>query len=71
VLESCVKNCGNLIHDEIGTKQYMEQLRDLVKSTSHDDVKNKVLELIQAWAYAFRNSPKYRAVQVEQYITVT
>ncbi|KDR10856.1 hepatocyte growth factor-regulated tyrosine kinase substrate isoform X2 [Zootermopsis nevadensis] len=63
VLESCVKNCGNLIHDEIGTKQYMEQLRDLVKSTSHDDVKNKVLELIQAWAYAFRNSPKYRAVQ--------
>jgi hypothetical protein len=42
----------------------MEQLRDLVKSTSHDDVKNKVLELIQAWAYAFRNSPKYRAVQV-------
>lgn len=49
----------------------MEQLRDLVKSTSHDDVKNKVLELIQAWAYAFRNSPKYRAVQVEQYITVT
>lgn len=63
VLESCVKNCGNLIHDEIGTKQYMEQLRDLVKTTSHDDVKNKVLELIQAWAYAFRNSPKYRAVQ--------
>lgn len=49
----------------------MEQLRDLVKSTSHDDVKNKVLELIQAWAYAFRNSPKYRAVQVEQYIIVT
>ncbi|PNF23218.1 hypothetical protein B7P43_G02735, partial [Cryptotermes secundus] len=63
VLESCVKHCGNPIHDEIGTKQYMEQLRDLVKSTSHDDVKNKVLELIQAWAYAFRNSPKYRAVQ--------
>ncbi|XP_069685273.1 hepatocyte growth factor-regulated tyrosine kinase substrate isoform X2 [Periplaneta americana] len=63
VLDSCVKNCGHLIHDEIGTKQYMEQLRDLVKSTSHDNVKNKVLELIQAWAYAFRNSPKYRAVQ--------
>ncbi|PSN50749.1 hypothetical protein C0J52_01205 [Blattella germanica] len=63
VLDSCVKNCGNLIRDEIGTKQYMEQLRDLVKTTSHDNVKNKILELIQAWAYAFRNSPKYRAVQ--------
>ncbi|KAK7793068.1 hypothetical protein R5R35_013513 [Gryllus longicercus] len=63
VLESCVKNCGHLIHDEVGTKQYMEQLRELVKTTSHDNVKAKVLELIQAWAYAFRNSPKYRAVQ--------
>jgi growth factor-regulated tyrosine kinase substrate len=49
----------------------MEQLRDLVKSSSHDDVKNKVLELIQAWAYAFRNSPKYRAVQVGQHIIAT
>uniref|UniRef100_A0A1B6CX77 Hepatocyte growth factor-regulated tyrosine kinase substrate n=1 Tax=Clastoptera arizonana TaxID=38151 RepID=A0A1B6CX77_9HEMI len=63
VLESCVKNCGGLIHDEIGTKAYMEQLRDLVKTTPHDNVQAKVLELIQAWAFAFRNSPKYRAVQ--------
>lgn len=59
-----MKNCGHLIHDEIGTKQYMEQLRELVKTTNHEKVKAKVLELIQAWAYAFRNSPKYRAVQV-------
>ncbi|KAK0082250.1 hypothetical protein PV325_010788 [Microctonus aethiopoides] len=63
VLESCVKNCGHLIHDEIGTKQYMEQLTDLVKSTPHEDVKVKALELIQAWAFAFRNSPKYTAVK--------
>ncbi|XP_034936186.1 hepatocyte growth factor-regulated tyrosine kinase substrate [Chelonus insularis] len=63
VLESCVKNCGSLIHDEIGTKQYMEQLKELVKTTTHDDVKVKVLGLIQAWAFAFRNSPKYTAVK--------
>lgn len=63
VLESCVKNCGTPIHDEIATKQFMEQLRDLVKVSSNDNIKNKILELIQAWAYAFRNSPKYRAVQ--------
>nr|CAD7261218.1 unnamed protein product [Timema shepardi] len=43
----------------------MEQLRDLVRTTNHDNVKNKVLELIQAWAFAFRNSPKYRAVQLQ------
>ncbi|XP_015436469.1 PREDICTED: hepatocyte growth factor-regulated tyrosine kinase substrate isoform X2 [Dufourea novaeangliae] len=63
VLESCVKNCGTLIHDEVGTKQYMEQLKELVKTTTHENVKLKTLELIQAWAHAFRNSPKYRAVQ--------
>ncbi|CAD6204996.1 GSCOCG00003091001-RA-CDS [Cotesia congregata] len=63
VLESCVKNCGSLIHDEIGTKQYMEQLKELVKTTIHDDVKSKILGLIQAWAFAFRNSPKYTAVK--------
>ncbi|XP_015596295.1 hepatocyte growth factor-regulated tyrosine kinase substrate isoform X2 [Cephus cinctus] len=63
VLESCVKNCGSLIHDEIGTKQYMEQLRELVKTTPHENVRLKLLELIQAWTFAFRNSPKYRAVQ--------
>lgn len=63
VLESCVKNCGSLIHDEIGTKAYMEQLREIIKTTQHENVRNKLLELIQAWAYAFRNIPKYRAVQ--------
>lgn len=63
-MESCVKNCGSLIHDEIGTKQYMEQLWDVVKNTQHEEVKLKILELIQAWAYAFRKTPKYRAVQV-------
>nr|XP_031832900.1 hepatocyte growth factor-regulated tyrosine kinase substrate isoform X2 [Nomia melanderi] len=63
VLESCVKNCGTLIHDEIGTKQYMEQLKELVRTTTHENVKLKTLELIQAWAHAFRNRLKYRAVQ--------
>ncbi|XP_046390760.1 hepatocyte growth factor-regulated tyrosine kinase substrate isoform X2 [Ischnura elegans] len=63
VLESCVKNCGTPIHDEIATKQFMEQLKELVKGSSNENFKNKVLELIQAWAYAFRNCPKYRAVQ--------
>ncbi|XP_070163301.1 hepatocyte growth factor-regulated tyrosine kinase substrate isoform X2 [Polyergus mexicanus] len=63
VLESCVKNCGTLIHDEIATKQYMEQLKELVKSSPHENVRLKTLELIQAWAHAFRHSPKYRTVQ--------
>lgn len=43
----------------------MEQLKELVKTSPHDNVKQKTLELIQAWAYAFRNNSKYRAVQVK------
>nr|CAG4651789.1 EOG090X05AE [Triops cancriformis] len=62
VLESLVKNCGSPVHDEIGTKQFMEDLRELVRSANNDAVRTKVLELIQTWAHAFRNSPKYRPV---------
>ncbi|XP_068632259.1 hepatocyte growth factor-regulated tyrosine kinase substrate [Battus philenor] len=62
-LESIVKNCGSGVHDEVASKAFCEMLRDLVKSTQHENLRNKILELIQAWAFAFRNSPKYRAVQ--------
>ncbi|CAB0010366.1 unnamed protein product [Nesidiocoris tenuis] len=63
VLESCVKNCGAPVHDEIGTKPFMESMRETIKTTQHENARNKLLELIQAWAHAFRNSPKYRCVQ--------
>jgi len=62
VMESCVKNCGDLIHAEIATKAFMAELRDLVKQTTDDNIKEKVLELIQTWGTVFRNSPKYRIV---------
>ena len=63
-MESCVKNCGSLVHGEIATKQFMEELRDLVKQTNDENIKKKVLEMIQHWGMAFRNSPKYRIVTV-------
>ncbi|KAJ0177283.1 hypothetical protein K1T71_007292 [Dendrolimus kikuchii] len=62
-LESIVKNCGSGVHEEVASKVFCEMLRDLVKTTQHENLRNKILELIQAWAFAFRNSPKYRAVQ--------
>jgi len=62
VMESCVKNCGILVHEEISTKQFMEELRDLVKQSTDEKIKTKVLELLQTWGMAFRNSPKYRIV---------
>ncbi|VVC93105.1 unnamed protein product [Leptidea sinapis] len=62
-LESIVKNCGSGVHDEVTSKAFCEMLRDLVKTTAHENLKSKILELIQAWGFAFRNNPKYRAVQ--------
>ena len=31
VLESVVKNCGQTVHDEVASKQTMEELKDLLK----------------------------------------
>ena len=64
LIESCVKNCGNLIHDEVCTKQFMEELRELVKHASDENVKQKILEILQTWGMAFRNQSKYRIVTV-------
>ncbi|XP_069559052.1 hepatocyte growth factor-regulated tyrosine kinase substrate isoform X3 [Brachyistius frenatus] len=61
VLESVVKNCGQTVHDEVASKQTMEELKDLIKT--EPNVRNKILYLIQAWSHAFRNEPKYKVVQ--------
>lgn len=63
VLESIVKNCGSGVHDEITSKANCEMLRELAKTTQHENVKQKVLELIQTWTFAFRKSTKYRAMK--------
>ncbi|RWS26954.1 Hepatocyte growth factor-regulated tyrosine kinase substrate-like protein, partial [Leptotrombidium deliense] len=63
VLESCVKNCGSPFHMEVATKGFMEEVRELIKMNSNEKVRDKLLELIQTWAHAFRNEPNYRAVQ--------
>ncbi|XP_065119154.1 hepatocyte growth factor-regulated tyrosine kinase substrate isoform X5 [Paramisgurnus dabryanus] len=63
VLESVVKNCGQTVHDEVACKQTMEELKELFKKQPEPNMKNKILYLIQAWAHAFRNEPKYKVVQ--------
>ncbi len=59
-----MKNCGSLVHQEVATKAFMEELRSLVKSSTDESVKKKVLEMIQNWGMAFRNSQKYGIVTV-------
>ncbi|XP_075702200.1 hepatocyte growth factor-regulated tyrosine kinase substrate isoform X1 [Rhinoderma darwinii] len=63
VMESVVKNCGSTVHDEVANKQTMEELKELQKRQVEPNVRNKILYLIQAWAHAFRNEPKYKVVQ--------
>jgi growth factor-regulated tyrosine kinase substrate len=66
VMESIVKNCGAPVHQEIATAHFMEEMRELVKQSQDDNVKSKVLELIQTWGMAFKNSQKYRIVAVRK-----
>ncbi|XP_028912847.1 hepatocyte growth factor-regulated tyrosine kinase substrate isoform X2 [Ornithorhynchus anatinus] len=63
VMESVVKNCGQTVHDEVANKQTMEELKELLKRQVEANVRNKILYLVQAWAHAFRNEPKYKVVQ--------
>ncbi|XP_052868691.1 hepatocyte growth factor-regulated tyrosine kinase substrate isoform X1 [Anopheles cruzii] len=63
VLESMVKNCGTPVHDEIANKANCEMFQQLVNNTKHDEVRGKMLELIQAWAFAFRSTIKYRSIK--------
>lgn len=39
-------------------------MTNLIETTPHENVKSKLLELIQAWAFAFRTYDKYQAIKV-------
>ncbi|ALC39091.1 Hrs [Drosophila busckii] len=63
VLESIVKNCGAPVHEEVFTKENCEMFSSFLESTPHENVRQKMLELVQTWAYAFRSSDKYQAIK--------
>ena len=68
VLESMVKNCGAPVHEEIANKANCEMYANLVATTLHENVRIKMLELVQTWAFAFRTTYKYRGIKVSAYI---
>lgn len=70
VLESIVKNCGAPVHDEVANKTNCEFYAQFVQSTTHENVRNKMLELIQTWAFAFRSAHKYRGIKVGNFNVV-
>ena len=74
VLDIVMKNCGEAVHSEVITESFLERIKDLVKSTSSENVKSKLLEMIQAWGVGFKDnsdlkiaSNLYNVMKVEGY----
>ncbi|KIH67017.1 FYVE zinc finger [Ancylostoma duodenale] len=50
------------IHAEVATREFMEEFKNLGIGSQYEDVKTKVLEMLQCWAMAFANKPEYKIV---------
>ncbi|XP_068108172.1 target of Myb1 membrane trafficking protein isoform X2 [Hyperolius riggenbachi] len=64
-LETCVKNCGHRFHVLVASQEFVEGVlvkTILPKNNPPTIVQDKVLNLIQAWADAFRSSPDLTGV---------
>lgn len=64
VLETCVKNCGKAFHLLVANKEFIQELVKLIgpKNDPPAVVQEKVLNLIQIWADAFRSQPDLNGV---------
>lgn len=57
--ESIVKNCGDLVHQEIATEGFMGELEELYRTHANKrgrdsmEIASRVLDMIQAWGEAF------------------
>uniref|UniRef100_A0A3Q0KJA7 Hepatocyte growth factor-regulated tyrosine kinase substrate n=1 Tax=Schistosoma mansoni TaxID=6183 RepID=A0A3Q0KJA7_SCHMA len=55
-----MKNCGTPVHEEVCSTDFIQQLVGMVETSP--DVRTKLLECLQNWAYVFRDKPGYVAV---------
>ncbi|KAL8619179.1 hypothetical protein ACOMHN_049961 [Nucella lapillus] len=64
-LEACVKNCGWRFHVCVATKDFLQEVVKVI-GPKHDPpqaVQEKVLQLIQTWADAFRGTPHLKEME--------
>lgn len=56
VLETLIKNCGDLVHQQVAEKDVLHELVKLVKKKADMRVRDKTLVLIDSWKDAFGGS---------------
>lgn len=59
LVDTCVKNGGDIFVKEIASREFMDELVSILKSPTgcNADVKNKLTTVIQTWGLASKNKP--------------
>lgn len=77
LVDTCVKNSGSAFVKEVATRDFMEEITHLIKVPTgcNQDVKQKVLYLIQVWGIASKGNPSlsyisgtYNLLRAEGYV---
>ncbi|KAI9261133.1 hypothetical protein BY458DRAFT_576088 [Sporodiniella umbellata] len=59
LVDTCVKNSGDMFLREVATREFMDSLVSVLKSSACNvDVRDRLLSIIQTWGTASRNNPR-------------
>ncbi|KAL2624178.1 hypothetical protein R1flu_008423 [Riccia fluitans] len=56
VLETLIKNCGEVVHQQVAEKDVLHEMAKIVKKKSDMQVRDKILALLDSWQEAFGGS---------------
>merc|ERR1719409_2420602 len=62
ILDELVKRCGNLVHLQVATEDWMKRLQRLHDSASEGVIKAKILQLLVNWREMFKSKSDLAAV---------